>query len=320
MGNEEDKDERWTKDGLYYEYSKAANPIGEGLTTRIPMADFPRHLHESGPTRIIPFDLSQALECQGPASSPALCSNFIRILPGEQIRTTPNATSELYYMIRGKGHTKVHGENIRWSKGDFLALPAKSEAEHFAEEEAAFYWVHDEPLLRYLGVSAVTPRFKPTLYPSARAVMELEKVEKDPEAAQKSRVSVLLANKEFPRTRTITHVIWAMFGVLPAGAVQLPHHHESVALDFIIDCQQGCYTLVGSKLDDEGNIADGQRVDWKPGSAFVTPPGLWHSHHNESGAPAHLMPIQDAGLHTYLRTLDIHFVHKDPQVYISQKG
>ena len=52
----------------------------------------------------------------------------------------------------------------------------------------------------------------------------------------------------------------------------------------------------------------------------MTPPGLWHSHHNESGAPAHLMPIQDAGLHTYLRTLDIHFVHKDPKVYISQKG
>ena len=150
--------------------------------------------------------------------------------------------------------------------------------------------------------------------------MELEKVENDPDAAKKSRVSVLLANKEFPQTRTITHVIWAMFGVLPAGAVQLPHHHESVALDFIIDCEPGCYTLVGTKLDDQGNIVDGKRADWKPGSAFVTPPGLWHSHHNESGAPAHLMPIQDAGFHTYLRTLDIHFVHKDPKVYISQKG
>ena len=31
------------------------------------------------------------------------------------------------------------------------------------------------------------------------------------------------------------------------------------------------------------------------------------------------MPIQDAGLHTYLRTLDIHFVHKDPESFISQK-
>lgn len=50
---------RCTSDGLYYEYSKAANPIGEGLTTQVPLADFPHHLHESGPSRIIPFDLSR---------------------------------------------------------------------------------------------------------------------------------------------------------------------------------------------------------------------------------------------------------------------
>ena len=49
------------------------------------------------------------------------------------------------------------------------------------------------------------------------------------------------------------------------------------------------------------------RVDWETGGGFVTPPGLWHSHHNESGTPAHLLPVQDAGLHTYLRTLDIRF-------------
>jgi gentisate 1,2-dioxygenase len=52
-------------------------------------------------------------------------------------------------------------------------------------------------------------------------------------------------------------------------------------------------------------VADGHRFDWHPHAVFVTPPGLWHSHHNESGHPAHILPIQDAGLHTYLRTLDI---------------
>ena len=182
MANEHHDEERSTSDGLYFEYSKAANPIAAGLTTRVPMADFSRHLHESGPTRIIPFDLSDELKCPGPATSPALCSNFIRILQGEHIRTAPNATSELYYVIRGKGRTRVDGEDIFWSKGDFLTLPAQSKAEHFADADtdAAFYWVHDEPLLRYLGVSATTPRFKPTLYPSARAALELEKVEHTP--------------------------------------------------------------------------------------------------------------------------------------------
>lgn len=52
---------------------------------------------------------------------------------------------------------------------------------------------------------------------------------------------------------------------------------------------------------------DPVRVPWEKAGAFVTPPGHWHSHHNDSGAPAYLLPVQDAGLHTYLRTLDIRF-------------
>jgi hypothetical protein len=45
------------------------------------------------------------------------------------------------------------------------------------------------------------------------------------------------------------------------------------------------------------------------GASFITPAGYWHSHHNESGEDAHVLPIQDAGLHTYLRTLDILYSH-----------
>jgi gentisate 1,2-dioxygenase len=67
-------------------------------------------------------------------------------------------------------------------------------------------------------------------------------------------------------------------------------------------------------------IKNGVRADWAPGASFVTPPGYWHSHHNESGADAHVLPIQDAGLHTYLRTLEITFSHPahDHTAYISQ--
>jgi hypothetical protein len=79
----------------------------------------------------------------------------------------------------------------------------------------------------------------------------------------------------------------------------------TVALDYIINCQPGCYTLVGQDLNSDGNIINPKRADWKTGSAFVTPPGYWHAPDNESGAPAQLTPIQDAGLHTYLRSLDI---------------
>jgi gentisate 1,2-dioxygenase len=310
---------RWTEDAQFFEYSKAANPIGSGLTSKVPLADFPGHLHQAGPTRVVPFDLSEQLRCSGPATSPALCANFIRIVAGECLWTRPEATSEVYYVIKGRGRSVLRDGELPWREGDFFALPGGSRAEHHAETDSAFYWVHDEPLLRYLGVKPDAPRFEPTLYRREQAAAVLAQVEKNPNAAQRSRVSVLLANRKFDQTRTITHVIWTMFGVLPEGAVQLPHRHESVALDFIIDCRPGCYTLIGRDLDADGNIISPKRADWEPGSAFVTPPGLWHAHHNESGAPAHLIPIQDAGLHTYLRTLDIRFFHPEHESFISLK-
>ena len=51
-------------------------------------------------------------------------------------------------------------------------------------------------------------------------------------------------------------------------------------------------------------------MDWQAGGAFTTPPGMWHAHYNETDEPAHLIPIQDAGLQTHLRSLDIKFTQR----------
>ncbi|WP_214368927.1 cupin domain-containing protein [Pseudonocardia sp. H11422] len=168
----------------------------------------------------------------------------------------------------------------------------------------------DEPLLRHLGATATRPRFRPTKFARSQAVSELQQIAERPGANEKNRVSVLLANAEEEQTLTITHVLWAMFGLLPADQVQRPHRHQSVALDLILDCRPGCYTLLGDRLDHRGDIVEPQRVDWEPGGAFVTPPGKWHAHVNTSGADAHLVPVQDAGLQTYLRALDIRFTDR----------
>ena len=69
---------------------------------------------------------------------------------------------------------------------------------------------------------------------------ELALVEAALHAEDRNRISVLLATAEQTRTLTITHVLWAMYGVVPAGAVQRPHRHQSVALDLIIDAPPGC--------------------------------------------------------------------------------
>ena len=47
------------------------------------------------------------------------------------------------------------------------------------------------------------------------ALAELRDVEQDPAATRRSRVRVLLANRNFQQTRTITHVLWTMLGCCP---------------------------------------------------------------------------------------------------------
>lgn len=311
--------DRLTECGRFHDYRYASNPLSDGTLGPVPGARFGAELHEQGGTRTVPLDNSPVLGCRGPATSPSLCASFVHVRPGDAHITDANATSQLFFVMRGTGSTQLAGgsglsgavaaesQEIAWRAGDLFTLPAASRALHVAGDDAALYWVHDGPLLDYLGVQATQRQFPATLYPREAILEALDAVIRDPASAHANRLSVLLGSRLFPATMTITHVLWAMFGILPVGAVQAPHRHQSVAVDLVVDAKPGCYTLVGKTLGPDGRIKDGERFDWRRHSVFVTPPGLWHSHHNESGHPAHILPIQDAGLHTHLRTLDIRF-------------
>ena len=302
-------------DAQWFEYSKAANPVRPGLSPQIPFHAFAPSLYADGPTRLTPLDLSGLLGCPGPATSPGLCASFARILPEETLApdiASGEATSLVFYVIRGGGRTTAWSGDemrpIRWKEGDIVALPGCSEYVHEAGPAgAAFYLVHDAPLLSHLGVTASARRFEPTIYPAETTRAALAQCAESPAAGVRSRVSVLLGNARLPRLRTITHVVWAMYGVVPAHSMQKPHRHQSVALDYIVSCGAGAYSLIGRELDSQGRIVKPIRQDWTAGMAFVTPPGFWHAHFNEGGADAVLLPIQDAGLQTYLRSLDIRF-------------
>ncbi|OBH63976.1 cupin [Mycobacterium sp. E2479] len=304
--------EEWERQAEYFEYSKAANPIGSGHVPPMPLRRFDPELYLDAPTGVIPLDLAKELGIDsGAATSPALLANFVSIRAAEQVDTSPNATSQLYYVLYGSGFAAVNGRLIAWEKGDFVTLPAGSHSVFYAATDTAMYWVHDEPLMRYLGAEATQPRFAATKFRRADAVAKLEEIASRPGANDKSRVSVLLANANQEQTLTITHVLWAMFGVLPPNQVQRPHRHQSVAVDLILDAPEfGCYTLLGTRLDEHGDIVNPTRVDWRAGCAFTTPPGLWHAHYNETDEPAHLIPVQDAGLQTHLRSLDIKFTQR----------
>ena len=61
-------EEDWTGDARFFEYSRAANPIGSGFTSEVPIESFSPALHKGGPTRTVALDLSAELGIEMPPS------------------------------------------------------------------------------------------------------------------------------------------------------------------------------------------------------------------------------------------------------------
>lgn len=294
--------QKWQAQAEFKEYMSAVNPP----MPKIDVIAYESALHKDGDTRIIPFDLSKQLETKYPATSPNLLASFLRIKTNDCLKTDANASSQLFYVIRGKGRTQMKHGTIEWKEGDLFTLPAVPDALHSADEDTAIYWVTDAPLLSYLGVTPTSERFEPVLYTKEHLTAELTKVRK--EAEGRNRTGILLANPNFPLTMTLTHTLWALYNVLPAGVVQKPHRHNSIALDYCVDAGPETYTMIGKELNEDGSIKDPIKAMWTPGSAFITPPGWWHSHHNNSDQDAIVLPIQDAGLIMNMQVLDFQYL------------
>lgn len=302
----EGKKEDLEVDARIYEYTSAANPD----MLPVPVAVHSPSLHLSGPTRIIPFDLRERLGVMYRATSPNIMASFIRILSSETISSQANATSQAFYIIRGSGSSSSEFGEITWSAGDLFVLPATSgDVVHTASTETSIYWITDEPLMSYLGVSPDTKKFKPTVFRRERMLAEVEAIRHQPGAEHRNRLGILLGNKiTEENTLTLTHTLWSLLNCLPANDAQRPHRHNSVAIDLCVSASaEGVYTLMGPELGPDGWVKDPVRCDWVSGGVFLTPPGWWHSHHNETGEPAWVLPMQDAGLYTHQRTLDIRF-------------
>lgn len=325
--NTEETERKWKIDANIFEYGSAANPDMKP----IPVMVHPAGLHEKGATRVIPFDISSRLDIPTPCTSPNLMASFLRINVGDGIGTqVPNATSQAFYVIRGSGKTTIEDNNgteetISWSTGDMFCVPhTLSEMIHIctsAESHggAAIYWIHDEPLMDYLGATPNVRKFEPTLYKKTDILARVDQIRHETgDCHKKNRLGVLLGNAKCAQTKTLTHVLWSLLNSIPANTVQRPHRHNSVALDLCVSAKPGVYTLMGKEIDGDGFIVEPIRCDWVTGSVFVTPPGWWHSHHNESDDIAWVLPVQDAGLYTHQRTLDIRFV--DDELALHKAG
>ncbi len=293
----------WAGNTDYFEYTSAVNP----RMPAIGIESFPAAMHQINESRVIPLDLSSSLETSYPCTGPGLLANFIHINPGESLSSSANSASQVFFCIRGRGHSETSSGRLTWKTGDYFAVPGGTELQHFAAEDTAFYWVNDEPLFRYLGAKPDTDQFRPVYFSFECLTEELQKVRAQNEGKDKNRNGILLANIDCPATKTVTHTMWSLYNLLPRQTRQKAHRHNSIALDLCVSAGPDTYTLIGRKIDGDGNIVDPVKAMWAPGSVFVTPPGWWHSHHNESEQDAIVLPVQDAGLHTQIQTLDIQF-------------
>jgi hypothetical protein len=75
-------------------------------------------------------------------------------------------------VIGGNGRTETALGAIPWNQGDFVALPGL-EAEHFAEDDSAFYMVNDSPLFAYLGAQRSHARFSRRSTPATWSSLSL---------------------------------------------------------------------------------------------------------------------------------------------------
>lgn len=293
---------------MAYQYLQAADPE----IPPVPIRTFPAKLHQEGPTRIVHFDHSKELKTDYPATSPNCLASYVHIEAGKSLTTDLQATSHLFYVLHGRGEIATAGDSIEFAKGDIITLPASETITYRADEDSAFYYVNDSPVLRYLGVKPSSQIFKPVHYEADWLVSEVRRVEAEPGARARNRIGILLANPACPLTLTVTPTLWSLFEVVPPYSIMPPHRHNSVALDLAITgCKRG-FTLMGPDIDDAGKIKNPVRIDWDDYTAFTTPPMLWHEHHNEGDEEGWVMPIQDAGLVTYDRILEIKFAAGGP--------
>jgi len=294
--------QHWEQQAEAKEYMSAVNPP----MPSIEVLAYSSELHKKGESRVIPIDLSKNLEINYPATTPNLIANFIKISNGDAVTTEVQATSQLFYVIRGKGRTQFENGSIEWSEGDLFTISADQQCLHTSEADSALYWVSDAPLLNYLGVAPNQKRFEPVLYSKEFLTQELEKTRA--QGTGRNRTGILLSNPNFPKTMTITQTLWALYNVLPAGIVQKAHRHNSVALDYCVSAGPNTYTLIAKDIDENGNLINPVKAMWEPGAMFITPPGWWHSHHNDSNEDAIVLPIQDAGLIMNMQVLDFDFI------------
>ena len=228
--------------------------------------------------------------------SPAIKASFIKLKNNQKYVDKSNYNSSLYYVVDGTGKLN----NIKYSKGDVFCTNETLDLS--ADEETILFNVEDSPLMNYYETNS-NQEEKYVLYYSHDWIMKsIETIEKDPENIDPNRLGVIFGTET---KNTLSKTLWCLMTKTLPGVVQPPHRHNSIALDY---CVKGKgFTLLSKDIDNAGKLVNPVKINWESGMVFLTPPGWWHSHHSTDHEPGYIFPVQDAGLHMHMDTLDIRF-------------
>lgn len=257
------------------------------------LAERDRALAADTPTGLIDLDLGAALGLDTPATTPLILARYARIRAGEPLPTQFRASGVIVHVIRGTGHSTGPRDRIAWRPGDTLFLAGGEPWRHAAAEDAVLWIVTDEPQLAFSGLQpAAEAAPAPVHYPAEAVAARLEELHSTPGAAEMPGFAVVLSHEAMEAKRNVHPTMTLALNSLPAGRVQRPHHHNSVAVNLCLEGEGGY------------SITDGERIDWSPYATFVTPPGAVHAHYNEGRGLNRVLIVQDGGLHYHCRTMN----------------
>ena len=287
--------------GRFFNTGNAFNIVNPPVPDHAFTTEPAQALDEATPTGLIACDISDALGCGFPATSPLVLARYGRIRAGETLTTDFAASGTIVYVIQGAGATSCGTEQIGWSAGDVIVLPGGIAAAHTAETTAVLWIVTNEPQLAFENLRAPAPGRSPTdlvQYTGAEIDRQIAMLYDVGRAATTAGSALIFSAERQEATRNILPTLTAAMNSLPAGFTQPPHRHNSVAVSLIIQ-GDNCFSII-----------DGARKAWSPWATTITPPVSVHSHHNNGSEQARFLIIQDGGIFYHARAMGFEFAEQ----------
>ncbi len=285
--------------GRFFNTGNAFNVVLPPVPDMAFTAEPARALDPASPTGFFPCDISAELGCAFPATSPLVLARYARIRAGESLAADFAASGVIVYIIAGSGRTLCGAETLAWGAGDLLVLPGGVAQTHSADGTDAVLWiVTNEPQLAFENLRAPAAGEAPTdavHYTGAEIRRQIDMLYDIGRNEEIAGSALIFSAERQEATRNILPTLTAAMNSLPAGAVQRPHRHNSVAVSLVIN-GENCFSLI-----------DGQRKDWSPFATTITPPVSVHSHHNGGDKQALFLIIQDGGIYYHARAMGFEF-------------